>query len=282
VRLREASHVLLRDVQGLGGAEGGGGALFVVVSDGGANGPDSFRAFRREHSVCTESLAEPGILAVTALTSVGTATVAPAAGVCPLLQPSCAARFVVGRRLLVKNPAGVALPLSATSVDTAACTISFGATSNTGAASEFNRIYSLALTDYAGVLATLGPTTSSQSQIVIGSTFEYRVRSDTLERSVDGNAFEAVLPGVYDIQVVPAYDVDRNGVVSDGERDVNNALRLAPSSFFGANISIVTFTSAKGAATVAPPTTLANRHFGNAPRERRYAGSSIFVAARNP
>ena len=105
---------------------------------------------------------------------------------------------------------------------------------------------------------------------------------DALERSVDGNAFEAVLAGVYDIQVVPAYDVDRNGVVSDSERDVNNALRLAPSSFFGASISIVTFTGAKGAAAVPPPRQLANRVFSNAPGERRYAGSSIFVAARNP
>jgi Tfp pilus assembly protein PilW len=282
VRLREASHLLLRDLQGLGGAEGGSGALFVVLADGGAGGADRFRVFRRDHTVCTENLAEPGVMAVTTITPAAeTATLGLVTGVCPLTAASCTAAAVVGRRMFVRSSTGAAIPLEVTAVDPGACTMTFGAAANLDAVTAYNRVFTPAVASYSALLTQLASGGANSAKLVVGSTFEYRVVGEALQRSVNGDAFETVMPEVFDIQVVPIYDLNTNDTIDAGERNVANAVGFSANAFFGAEISIVTFSKAKGGIVVAPPALIANRNLAAAPADRRYAASTILIAARN-
>lgn len=286
VHLREASHVILRDVQGLGGADGGTGSLFAVLQDGGATGPDRFRVFRRDHTICTENLAEPGVMALSAINAgAKSVTLGNVAGVCPLTSATCTPAMVTGRKLLVRSANVPSLPLVVTAADAATCTITFAAGSNTGATAEYNAVFNTSLAAYDDVFTALAAAGSSQPVIVVGSSFEYRIDTvnGRLQRSVNGGAFTDILDGVFDIQVVPTYDLNKDGDVEDAnEVDLNNSSTASPTSFFGAKISIVTFAGAKNGMAIAPPSTIANRNLGTAPGNRRYAASTVFIAARNP
>ena len=236
VRLREASHVILRDVQGLGGADGGTGSLFAVLSDGGTNGPDRFRVFRRDHTICTENLAEPGVMALSAITAAAkTVKLGQVAGVCPLTSATCTPAMIIGRKLLVRSANLPSLPLVVTAADSSAanCTLTFSAAANTSAVAEYNAVFSTTLTTYDDVWSSLAATGVSQPVIVVGSSFEYRLDTvnGRLQRSVNGGGFNDILDGVFDIQVVPTYDLNRDGDVDDAnEVDLNNTSTASPTA----------------------------------------------------
>ena len=56
VRLRQASHAILRDSQGIGGELSQNGDLVIVEEADGLDGSDAFTLFKRDESVCGGSV----------------------------------------------------------------------------------------------------------------------------------------------------------------------------------------------------------------------------------
>jgi Tfp pilus assembly protein PilW len=285
IKLREATDLFSRDVQSIGGADGRAGYLFVRLSDGGATAPDSFRVFKRLQGVCTGST-DPGALIAADPFSTDTA-MQLVAGACPIAATgNCTPAILVGRKLLLRGPRR-SIPLLVTSADPITCHIGFGdAASNAAVVTEYNTITGTALTSITDVLSdVLSPADYAAGKrgiVVVGSTFEYRVQAEALERSVNGGPFTPILSGVYDLQVVNAYDANGDQVISANELDdAGPVVGASPESFFGAQIGVITFGAARAGLNVPPPATFGNRTLTSPPGGRRYRTTTVFTAARN-
>ena len=105
VNLRQVSHLLLRDTQGVGSSAGSTAGDFVVIQDGGATAPDSFTLFRRDESVCGGSLPVANSVGnVLNIDNVGAA--------CPIPSASCTIADIEGRTMMVLGSNGQAIMMT--------------------------------------------------------------------------------------------------------------------------------------------------------------------------
>lgn len=285
IRLREVSHVILRDVQGIGGGDGRAGSLFTLVADGGAFGSDQMRIFKRAQGLCTGQI-DPGSLAVRGSPGVNltvqldgtSADLHAVDDECPMrVLSNCSEALLADHEVLVSGPGGAAA-MRISSVNASSCRIQLNPNANPNVVADYNRTHGTSIAN----INQLFDAIATPASLIIGSTFEYRVVAETLERSVDGGPFKSILPGVHDLQVVRAFDVDNDGLVSAGEWDETGTLVGAtPFNFFGAKVGIVTFGGARAGVENRPPVKFGNRNLTAAPVDRRYRSSFIFAAARN-
>ena len=294
VRLRQASHLLLRDTQGIGGDAALAGDL-VAVTDNVTNaatadvGTDVLTVFKRDESVCN------GGMGVT----FASGSRVSVNGTCPIAGAGCSVSELSSRRVALKN-GGKALELTPVTPASSPCSIDFAGSVNAAAVAAYNTSYKTACetgtTDAspttgscattAAAIANLQPT-----QALVGSSFTYRVRNQKLERSLNGGAFEVVLDDVLDLQVERIFDSDGDGAIEAvnerGEVEIVTASTGAeptsatPATFLGLRIGIVTFGRAPEGMEMRPPTLLSNHNLSGAPTGYRYRGTFVFAAARN-
>lgn len=284
-RLRQASHLLLRDLQGIGGgslasATSTGG--FVRVVDGGANAPDELEVFRRDESICGGSLT----VAMASGTNVTANTTGVATGGCPFFPTNtiCVESDFETRQVVV---IGASSPFRANMVaanahsNEAQCLINFPAGSQPSGSPS---------------ISSLAPT-----NILFGTSFYYKIDSTDsqhpkLVRRIGSGPFTVVADDVYDLQVERIYDFANPGVIdqtspTDATDEVVTATcsdsscalptGAADSNFTGINVGLVAFARAADGREQPPPSTFSNRTHSSAPTGRRYRASVVFASARN-
>lgn len=280
VRLREASHVLLRTLQGIGGADGRAGDL-VYTTDGGATAPDSLTVFRADFGTCG------GVQSVDAVDGVNLRLVQTDLDGdgyvdCPIDHlVGCSATELEGKVVMVEGTSRSA-QLLLTNVNTSPCQLTFNSGALQGLlVGAYNAHFGAAATNVNDVFADL----SSVQAVRMGSTFTFTVdpHTDRLMRSINGQAPEGILDGVYDLQVVTAHDLPPgDGVIDAGEWNVNGALSGAtPDNFYGVRVGLVTYGESRDGIEKELPPSFGNRTLIGAPGGRRYRTSWIFAAARN-
>jgi hypothetical protein len=281
VRLREATHVMLREMQGLGGEDGFAGDI-VSFSDGGNSASDTVTLFLRDFSVCG------GIQPVEDFDGddielVDTVDLSdPPDGVddCPInFLPGCDEADLLGRAVLARGDNHGAR-FVITSVDVSDCKVELGSSpANTAFRAAYNAAWGTSHSSVSAVLGDLG----TEEAVVFGSTMTFTVDDsrEMLQRSVNGAAAVDVLPRVTDLQVEFAHDLNGNDLIDAGEWDTTGGLAGAtPRNFHGVRFGLVTYASSGNAVEAAPPT-FGNRDLSGVPGGRRYRYSMHFAAARN-
>lgn len=284
VNLRQASHLLLRDTQGIGSSAGATAGDFIIIRDGGSSAADSFTIFRRDEAICGGSLPITGTTTEHLIVDNKAGPPSPGNpdGTCPFAEEnkaSCPADEVRDRELMVLGLDGRAVMISGHKPD--GCTILYpGGTQATDVVAAYNALYDPDVSDVESLFPALNPI-----QVLSGSGFTYRLDEarSVLQRSTDfGRTFRDVLDGVFDLQVQRVYvNLDERCFRSEGEP-------LCPGftddDFVGLRIGLVTFARAADALTVPPIDSFgrfANRNLTSAPGGRRYRGTFILTAARN-
>ena len=293
VHLRQATHLLLRDTQGVGGEVSISGDV-VTVLDGGTAGADGFTIFKRDESVCGGLLtvaakpAAPGAAPTTHdgvtinIADVDTNLTSGITNVCPFTLSVCPTSELAGRAVLMTGAAR-SVQMTGHTVNASSCKINFpGGQQSADLISSYNTRYGTNLNNISGVLDDIGPLA-----ILVGSSFSYRLLATTLQRSTDnGLTFQDVLDNVFDLQVERVYlddDEDTNlGLLNFvGSTGVALPAGYDEAEFLGLRIGIITFASARADLAVAPPASSSNRNLTSAPGGRRYRASDIFAASRN-
>lgn len=291
VRLREASHLFLRDLQGLGGDEGGRAADLVTVIDGGATAADQLTVFKRDSTICGGDLPVLGVPGITTVVN-GTP--------CPILATgACTAAALEHQRVMVRGKQR-SIVLLVDAVDVGTCSLTFSAGGpNADAVAKYLADHSQAgVTDLPTVLTSLGGIAGS-STLLFGMTLEYRIGgtgpANVLQRrvnSVDPAGFVDVLKDTLDLQVMRGFDLNRDGALQDEEFETDpgfgaavaaaGASGASADTFVGVKIGLVTFAKTVDGIVVAPPALFGNRNLSGLPSDRRYRSSFVFAAARNP
>ncbi len=270
VRLRQVTHLLLRDTQGVGASSGAATGDIVFITDGGATAADTFTIFKRDESVCGGGLATTG-LASYANTNVPIAKVTT----CLITTPACPVVDINARSIqLVGKDRSFAI--SGQTASNCMISLPTGATA-TAAVAAYNARFKTSHPDLKAILNELKPT-----QILFGSNFTYRVENLTLERSTNsGVSFLPVMENVHDLQVMRVY------MPSSGEEtrvtDTTGTklpLGITEDDFVGIRLGVVTFAKSRDNKTVAPPTKFGNRDLISAAGVR-YRSSFVFAASRN-
>ncbi len=273
VNLRQVSHLLLRDTQGVGSSAGSTAGDFVVIQDGGATAPDSFTLFRRDESVCGGSLPVANSVGnVLNIDNVGAA--------CPFSFANCTEADVKDRTLMVLGANGQAIMMTGRTANASSCKVNYptGQQENDVVAA-YNRVYSPAAANINKVFDQLLPI-----QILAGSGFTYRIDRtggrNMLQRSVNNSAtFSDILDNVLDLQVQRVFQTGTvTSIVNEGAALPTG---VVADDFIGLRIGIVTFARSIDGLTIDPPPTFGNRNLATAPKNRRYRASFIFTAARN-
>ncbi len=294
VRLRQATHLLLRDTQGIGGDAALSGDLVSVV-DNVANavdadvGTDILTVFKRDESICNGGMN----------VAFASASKVNVNGTCTIATSSCSIAELQGRRIVLKNNAK-SLELTPSTPSSSPCAVDFAGAANTNAFVAYNKTAKRgcettttdttpltgSCTTTAAAIADLAPT-----QALVGSSFVYRVMNKKLERSLNGGAFDIVLDNVVDLQVERVFDSDGDGafeaVNEAGEVEIVTAstgsepASATAASFLGLRIGVVTFGRAPDGMSSRPPTMFSNHSLASAATGFRYRGTFLFAAARN-
>lgn len=285
VHLRQATHFILRDSQAVGGDLAEAGDV-VVVQDGGATGPDTLTLFKRDEALCNGGLGgvaqQPGNARVLRVGEV--------AGACPITRSpgNCSEEELASHRVVVKGGAFMAIAVP-TSPNMQPCQVTFGTSDNQETVNVFNTRYGTNFNNIGQVFSSM----PSPLQILVGSSFTYRLNGTTLERSANGSAFEPILDNVWDFQIERIFDVNGNATFLDaaGNFEPNEVVTLsdgAPlptgasaANFLGLRIGLMTFSRAADGLEVRPPARFSNRDHSAAPLLRRYRQSFVLAAARN-
>lgn len=270
VRLRQVSHLLLRDSQGVGGDLASAGDV-VLVTDGGVSAPDEYRLFKRDESVCGGGLS-------VSKTPGNVIKFGDVSGGCPIGLDFCLAKELEGRAALVIGKRSATMT-GQSATGGGACKLNFP----TGKQGDdfvegFNQQYGASEGNVNGVLNAIDPT-----QVLFGSSFIYRLQGSTLQRSNDGGAtFTNILDNVFDLQVQREFLL-ADGVTihrtskSSGDED----FATEGATFLGLRIGLITFATSADGLEVLPPQIFGNRNHSGAPGARRYRASFVFAAARN-
>jgi len=272
VHLRQVTHLLLRDTQGIGSSSGASAGDFILINDGGANAPDSFTLFRRDESVCGG-----GVPLEAGNGSSGNRLNVDQSSGCPLALSTCPPVELAGRTVMVVGDSRSA-QMTGHSVTVTSSTCNIVAPlgqPGINVVTNYNARYGTSLTDINQVLADIGPV-----QVLTGSGFTYRVDRtagrNMLQRSTDdGRTFVDILDNVLDLQVQRVF-MDGNAIEYQ-----NEPVTGAPEDFIGLRIGLVTFARATDGLTVPPPATFGNRTLTGSPGNRRYRASFVITAARN-
>lgn len=271
VRLRQVTHLMLRDTQGVGGDVSQAGDL-VVVTDGGVGAPDTFKLFKRDESVCGGSLNVHR-------TSGSVVKFDNIALDCPVDLDFCSEKELEGRSAVLMGEKRQAAMTGHSATGGGACQLNFPKGKQLDDVIEgYNLQYGTTENSIANVLKDLEPT-----QVLFGSVFIYRLNGTTLQRSTDnGLTFVNILDDVYDLQLQRVF------LLADGltikQYDVSTGdepAELDGATFLGLRIGLMTFGVSPDGLTVAPPGKFGNRDHSAAPKNRRYRGSFVFAAARN-
>jgi hypothetical protein len=291
IRLRQASHLFLRDLQGLGGDVGARAADIVTVIDGGTTGPDQLSIFKRDSTVCNGEVAVDGVPAPT-LTLKATPGPPP---VCPILAAGpCSEAGLVGQRVIVRGKQR-SIVLVVDAVDAAACKLTFGAGgANATAVAKYIADHPTpVVTSLATVLTSLGGLANTSS-VLFGTSLDYRIEDTRLQRrvnSISPTGFQNVLFDTVDMQIARGFDLNRNGALDANELEHEPGFTAAlaaaggaganASNFMGVQISLMTSAKASDGVIAPPPLVFGNHVLGTQSSDKRYRWSSIFAAARN-
>lgn len=306
VRLRQATHLLLRDTQGLGGDASDAGDLITVV-DASTDatvadlGTDIITLFKRDESVCGGALAATQNGSSINLT-VEQVTISPNPPACPISAGvgPCSADELMSHSFVLKR--GVR-SVRVRPQTVAGCVINLLADPDAD-----ERYNSIVKDGCEGPGPDGSPTTGSCAdlseviddiqngtapfEVLIGNTFTYSVLNSRLRRGLNDGAAEDVLDNVLDLQVERIFDENGDGIVQNPNlAGVNETvtvstglepLEIRPEAFLGIRLGVVTFGRAAGdGLEVRPPTLFSNHSLAAAPTGRRYRSSFIFSAARN-
>lgn len=285
VRLRQASHLILRDSQGVGGELSQSGDLVVVEDNVGGAGPDRFTLFKRDESICGGSVAIPATNGVTV--SVGQRGT-PA--VCPIGLSGCSEADILNHRLVIVGPSR-SIDLTGHSANAAACKLVFPTGADeTDVVARYNAKYGTSVGNMAAMLADLAPANAA-SQILFGTTFRYSIggtaAAPVLLRSVNGAADAVIVDNIADMQIERVYDIDANGIIAPGEIVTANTIGgplpagANEQTFLALRIGLVAFSRASDGLIVAPPPTFSNHNTSTLPGGRRYRATFVTAAARN-
>jgi len=282
VRLRQVTHLMLRDTQGVGSTTDSSVGDIAIVADGGASAADSFTLFKRDESVCGGGLEvsrTPGnVLKLNDIdTDPGTATSMS----CPVGLETCPKSDIDGRTVLLLGKTSV--QVTGHSANSSSCQFNLPTgQQRTDLFDSYNTRHGTSINNVSGLLDAIVPT-----HVLFGSGFIYRLSGTTLQRSTNNGAtFVNILDNVADLQVERVY--------YDASPDTAKGLHFAQTSsgaalpagftedeFLGLRIGIMTFATAKGDISVPPPSSFSNRDHTTAPTNRRYRSSFVFAASRN-
>jgi len=284
LRLREVSHVLMRDLQGLGGEDGRAGDLMEVVDS--TSSADTVSVFKTNRAQCGGGLTTTRFntnrihFAPDSPCVVGTA-------ICPAT--------VVNNQLIALITDDATLKVRVSNVNT-----------NSGA-SNCSVYISPTDPDNQRALARLQlsyppdgyPTASIDEWLVehppitsrVGVELSYTVVNNTLQRSVNRGLPEAIVDGVFDLQVARAYDTNGDGLIGENEWVGKSATIVTEADLAGANpvtflaseVALVTFASAADAIYDVLPAGFENRTYTltTEQKQRRYRWARFLFAARN-
>jgi Tfp pilus assembly protein PilW len=282
VRLRQASHAILRDSQGIGGELSQSGDLVIVEEADGLDGSDAFTLFKRDESVCGGSV---GITGTAGVTSSVAFRGSPA--VCPIGLTGCSSSDIDGHRLIVIG-ASRSIDVSGHLSNAASCNLVLpvGA-GGAQAVTAYNGKYGTTHTNLADVLTEINPIA-----FAFGTSFRYEIAGTTdapsLRRSVNGGASAIIAENIADLQVERWYDINGDGVVAASEIASTDSLSgtlpagANANNFLGLHIGLLAFGKAASDGFVVPPPSMFSNHSTAAlPGKRRYRGSFITAAARN-
>jgi hypothetical protein len=280
VRLRQTSHLLLRDTQGVGSSSGAGAGDFYFVKDGGVSAADEFTVFKRDEAVCGGGVAVTKNDGVTVeAKDIDTDPTATTDMECPLGLAGCSAADIAGvASLIVGTTTSVSL-LGGTSG--ASCKFTFPTGSQaTDATSAYNARFGSSESNLGGVLSDVFGA-GGTGQVLFGSSFTYRVQGTVLQRSTNGGAsFADVLDNVLDLQVERVYR-NTDGTLCIVSRTTGVAHSCIEDNFLGLRLGVVTFATGQDGLSVPPPATFANRTHSTAANGRRHRASVVFSASRN-
>lgn len=288
VNLRQVSHLLMRDTQGIGSDTGATAGDFVLISDGGTTGPDVLTIFRRDESICGGSLPvklddrNNGV-------NLQIDTVGPG-GSCPFASANsafCSEDDLLDRALLVLGLTGRVAMTSGhnASSNGGKCQINYPpGQGNKDVVDRYNATYNANINNITKLFGTPSsdPDAFAPIQILSGNGFTFRLDTarNMLQRSTNfGISFTDILEGVHDLQVQRVYQKGDNTFFMN-EPDPLPA-GVTKEDFVGLRIGLVTFGRAVDGLNVPPPAAFANRDLSGAPGNRRYRASFILTAARN-
>jgi len=283
VNLRQVSHLLIRDTQGIGSSSGATAGDFIIIADGGSNGADTFTIFRRDESICGGSLP---VTADNSGNNLNVEKVGPG-GTCPFDVNNaafCDPGEIIERELMVLGIEGKAIMMTGhqATAQGNACKINYPTGQQAGdVVAAYNAQYD---PNVANINQLFGPSPNGLGpiQILSGNGFTYRLDAarNVLQRSTDfGKSFRDILEGVMDLQVQRVFQKDETThFINEGQALPAGVTR---DDFVGLRIGLVTFARAVDGLNVPPPATFANRNLANAPKSRRYRASFILTAARN-
>lgn len=287
VRLRQVSHLLLRDTQGVGSSSGVGTGDFYFVKDGGVAAADEFTVFKRDEAVCGGGVGIAESDGVTVeVEDIDTDPTAATAMACPIGLAGCSASDIAGVAALVAGSAKSVSLLGGTGGSGAgagACRFTFptGAQAS-DAVSAYNARFSTTKPNLKEVLKdVVGEGAATSGQILFGSSFTYRVQGTTLQRSVNGGAsFVDVLTDVLDLQVERVYR-NTDGSLCVVSATTGQAHSCIEDNFLGLRLGVITFATGQDGLSVPPPATFANRTHSTTANGRRHRASVVFSASRN-
>jgi Tfp pilus assembly protein PilW len=281
VRLRQASHVILRDAQGIGGELSQSGDLVVITEGDGLLGSDTFTLFKRDESVCGGGVTLGGRSGVTL-------DVAPRGtpAVCPIGLTGCSPAEIASHRIVVIG-ASESIDLSAHLANAASCNLVLpGGGAGSQAVDDFNDKYGTAHATLNEVLDDIGPMA-----IAFGTTFRYAiggtVDAPVLVRSVNNEPSATIAENIADLQVERWFDINGDGEISPSEVVTTDTLGgvlpagATADNFLGLHIGLLAFGKAADGFVVAPPSVFSNHSTSGLPGNRRYRGSFVTAAARN-
>ena len=289
VRLREASHLILRDTQGVGGEISQNGDI-LIVDDGGLTGADAFSLFKRDEAICGGGVTGTLTLAKDKVTGVAIAKRGISAA-CPLLDGSCTPKEIATRRTMVM--AGQrSVDFIGQTLSSSDCSFTFPTTSEgVKLVDRYNRKYGTPCNgklcvSVDEVLADLRVQGGGAVQLLFGSSFNYRVDGESLQRSVDGVTFSTVVDSIFDMQVERLYDIDNNGTIDVKEVitvDTGVAVPAGASedTVLGIRIGVIAFGKTTESRDVLPPATFSNRSHTSVTKGRTYRGTFVMASARN-
>lgn len=283
--LRHATAVMLRDLQAIGGEHGAAGDL-VTVTDGGSGASDQLELVKVNNAICP-NLANIG-------PSNKRVSIGKVGSDCPweVGNPACTKPMLVGRDLIVSGTAH-SVKLRTTTVDNGgSCRIHFG--NNTANVAAFNTRTGNkvcgggACGNVQAVLAAIGT-----GAVSVASSYEYRVGAEGLERRVDGAPWQLAVPGVRDMQLAEAHDLNSDGVIAANEwagragapasRGALSVSGVAASAqtYFGAEVVLMTSNRVADRDPGPPPASLMNHTLTGLPSGHIFRTARVFAAARN-
>ncbi len=287
IRLRESTHLLLRDLQGIGSDQDLPGQL-LGFTDGGTGGSDAVVVFRQDAAICTGALGIDSIdhsAETITLELVDHDANAGTANVCPMGNiVGCSAATVSGRVAHVRGDLRAGF-FYVSSADETNCTLSVPTGDNADYITNYesqNDVTASSMTNILnpGQANGLG----SPVGVLFGSSIAFSVDDarEVLQRSVNGLPPTDVIDDVRDLQIELAHDLDLDGVIDAGEWNTTGTLAGAtPANFRAVRLGLMTFASSKDNIVARPPSVFGNRNHTTAPDGRRYRYSFVLAAARN-